>query len=206
MTTVDGNIESLSRAILGEAQAEIEGIRDKAREQAEAIRAHSKSAADREKNEILEKARQEARRLKEQVVATAELKARASELQHREEILSAVFGTAASLLGDATKQPEYADVVSRLMREGIDQLRSKSVVIRLDAASRAALQKGALEKIAGDLGLEATFGDPLDGKTGVAVQTPDGRLQFDNTLQSRLERMRAVLRADVYRILVGDLK
>ena len=37
MTTVDGNIETLSRAILGEAQAEIEELKGRSQSRADAI-------------------------------------------------------------------------------------------------------------------------------------------------------------------------
>jgi len=38
----------------------------------------------------------------------------------------------------------------------------------------------------------------------VIVQTPDGHLNFDNTLETRLARMQNPLRADVFRLLTGE--
>ena len=54
MTTVEGNIETLSRAILGEAQAEIEDVRSRSQSQAEAILQRARDGADQQKAEILE--------------------------------------------------------------------------------------------------------------------------------------------------------
>jgi vacuolar-type H+-ATPase subunit E/Vma4 len=44
----------------------------------------------------------------------------------------------------------------------------------------------------------------LPRPVGVIVQSGDGRLRYDNTLQARLNRMRGTLRAPAFRVLMGE--
>jgi vacuolar-type H+-ATPase subunit E/Vma4 len=205
-TTLDGNVEILSRAILAEAEAEIEGVRSASQSQAEGILDRSRVRAEQERSAILEKARQEARRLKGQATATAQLKARKEELEHREELLRRVFDAAEQRLREIGASKDMADVVPRLLQEALGQLRTSPAVVRADPRSRALLTKSVLDRIARESAVELVLGEPLaDEGTGVIVQSPDGRLQFDNTLENRLGRMRAALRAEVYRVLTGEV-
>ncbi len=203
MTTVDGNIESLSRAILGEAQSEIEDLKSDLQARADTILARARAEAEQLRAEILEKARQEARRMKDQAAATAHLKARTLELEHREQLLKRVFDAAAERLGGVPTRKDFDAVVLRLLREALDQLRSGSAIIRADRASQAVLTKAALDLISREAGVDVKLGEVLEHGTGVWVQTADGRLQFDNTLENRLARMQTTLRSEVYRLLTG---
>jgi vacuolar-type H+-ATPase subunit E/Vma4 len=47
-------------------------------------------------------------------------------------------------------------------------------------------------------------GPVFDQGIGVIVETMDGHLQFDNTLETRLSRMQNSLRARVYELLTGE--
>jgi vacuolar-type H+-ATPase subunit E/Vma4 len=52
-----------------------------------------------------------------------------------------------------------------------------------------------------DLGLDAEIRTAEDIRGGVRVSTPDRRFSVENTLLSRIERVRAVLATDVAQLL-----
>jgi vacuolar-type H+-ATPase subunit E/Vma4 len=54
------------------------------------------------------------------------------------------------------------------------------------------------------LKVKLTIKGELKQGTGVIVQTEDGRLQYDNTLETRLSRLKNALRSPVYHILMGE--
>ena len=87
MNTGAQEIEMLARAILTEARDEADQIKADAKEKADAIRRRAQEQAEAERKAILDRARQEAERLRGQAVATAQLKARSSQLTHREQLL-----------------------------------------------------------------------------------------------------------------------
>jgi V/A-type H+-transporting ATPase subunit E len=204
MKSVEESIEALSRAMLSEAKAEAEVIKADAQAKAEAIRQQAQTQAAAERSDILDRARQDADRLHGQVIATTQMKARTTELEHREKLLQDVFATALNQLKSVEQWTDYGDTVQKLVREAVMQLGSSKVKIRADENTRKFLTDSVLASLSQELKMQLTLGDSLDNGTGVVVETVDGHLQFDNTLETRLARLQNALRSPVYRILIGE--
>lgn len=204
MRSVDENIEALSRAMLSEAQAEANQNLVEARAKADSILHSAQQQAARVREGILERARVEAERIHSQVLATAQMKARTVELEHREKLLVQILQTACDQLPSVQKWTEYQSIAANLVYEAATQLRSKDLIIRADQHTQSLLTGQVLEDLSKKLDLKLTLGTPLEKGTGVVVETADGHLQFDNTLETRLDRLRNTLRSPIYRILVGE--
>jgi len=205
MKSVEENIEALSRAMLSEAKAEAELIKTDAQAKADAIRQKAQAQTAGERSEILDRARQEAERLRGQVVATTQMKARTLELDHREKLLQSVFTSALQELHSVEQWNNYQEIALSLVREALLQLNSNKMKIRVDEYTKKFLTDQVLEEISKELKVHVSFGKPLDLQgTGVIVETDDGHLQFDNTLETRLTRLQNTLRSPVYRILIGE--
>jgi V/A-type H+-transporting ATPase subunit E len=198
------NIEPLTRAILKEAEVDARQIREEAKKRADEIRRRGQEEAEKVRREILEKARQDADRLSSQSLASAQLKARTMQLEHRETLLDRVFEAAKEKLADVQKRPDYEQLAAQLLREPLVQMRVNKAEIRADKATQSLLEKKALKEISSELNGEFTMGDPLEEGTGVVVDVGEGRMHFDNTLETRLQRLQGSLRASVYKILMGE--
>jgi V/A-type H+/Na+-transporting ATPase subunit E len=204
MNTEAQDIEMLARAILTEARDEAEQIKAEAKEKAEAIRKRAVEQAEQERKAILERAREDAERLRGQAVATAQLKARSLQLTHREQLLDRVFKSVREKLSDIQKRPDYDQIATLLLREALVQLRVNKAEIRADKITRNILEKGVLDQISRELNGQFTIaGTPEEG-TGVVVDAADGKLHYDNTLETRLHRLEASLRSAVYKVLIGE--
>jgi len=206
MNTGDGDVELLSRAILNEAEAESQELQADAQSKANAIRQRAQAEAERDRRSIMEQAEREAERLRGQAIATAQLKARSGELQQREKLLDRVFEAAEQRLQSVPQQADYGRITEQLVREGITRLNAPEIEILADATTRKLLTESVVEKIAQDMHVRLTLGQPLDHGVGIVLQTPKGHLQFDNTLETRLARLRSTLRAAVHGILTGESK
>ncbi len=198
------DIEILSRAILKEANVDAEQIREGAKAKADAILQRAKEEAEKERKQILDQARQEAERLRSQVVANAQLKARTMELEHREKLLDRVFEAARQKLPAVQKRADYNKLAAQLLREALVQLKATKARIQVDDATRKTLANGTLEELSRELNAEIELGDPLEEGSGVVVDTADGHLHFDNTLETRLRRLQSSLRSAVYHVLMGE--
>lgn len=201
---VQENMDSLSRAIMAEARDDAEHLLTDARARAETIRKQAQEQADQVKKEILDRAKQEADQVRSQNVATTQLKARTSQLEQREKLLDQVFSTAMEDLPSVLKWTDYPEIAQNLLREAILQLRANQVVVRADQATQAVLTQAALQSLEQELNVKISMGEPLAQGTGVMVETNNSRLQFDNTLETRLRRMQNSLRLPVYHILMGE--
>jgi vacuolar-type H+-ATPase subunit E/Vma4 len=198
------DIEMLERAILTEARENADQIKAEAKEKVEAIRKRGQERAEAESKAILERAQQDAERLRSQAVATAQLQARSLELARREQLLDRVFKAAKEKLPELQKQPDYNQIAAMLLREALSQLNVKKAEIRADEITQKSLKIGALDEISRELNGEFAITGTLEEGTGVVVDAAEGKLHYDNTLETRLRRLQGDLRSSVYRVLTGE--
>ena len=204
MNTEAQGIEMLSRAILTEARDDAQQIKAEAKEKAEAIRKRAQEQAEQERKAILDRAREDAERLRGQAVATAQLKARSLQLTNREQLLDQVFKTVRERLSDIQKRPDYDQIAALLLREALVQLRVNKAQISADKTTQAILEKGALGEISKELNGQFTSVGALEEGMGIIVDAADGKLHYDNTLETRLDRLEGSLRSAVYKVLIGE--
>ena len=204
MKTEAQDIEMLERAILTEVRDEAEQIKTEAKEKVEVVRKRAQEHAEEERRAILDRAREDAERLRSQAVATAQLKARSLELAHREQLLERVFKAVRERLPDVQKRPDYDQIAAMLLREALSQLKVNKAEVRADEASQKSLNKGALAEISRELNGEFAMAGALEEGRGVVVDAADGKLHYDNTLETRLRRLQGTLRSSVYKLLIGE--
>lgn len=198
------NIEPLSRAILKEAEGDAQQMRDEAKTKADAIRQRAQEEAQNVRREILDKAQQEAERLRSQSLSGAQLKARTMQLEAREQLLDRVFEAARAKLADVQKRPDYDQLAAMLLREALTQLRVNKAEIHADKETRKLLEKKAIKELSSELKGEFSVADDLEEGRGVVVDAGEGRLHYDNTLETRLERLQGTLRSSVHKMLMGE--
>jgi vacuolar-type H+-ATPase subunit E/Vma4 len=198
------NIEGLSRIVLGDAQAEAEQVKVDAQAKADEIRRRAQEQAQSESKVILEHARLEAERLRGQVVASAQLKARTLQLEHREKLLDKVFEAARGRLASVQNRSDYEQVAAQLLREALIQLKADHAEVRTDGVTAKTLKTHTLEEISKELNAHLSLGKTLESGLGVVVDASDGRLHYDNTLETRLNRLQNALRSSVYHVLMGE--
>jgi len=198
------DIEMLERAIMVEAREESEQMQAEAKEKADAIQKRAQEQAASERKAILDRANQDVERLRSQAMATAQLKARSAQLEYREKILDDVFEAVKAKLDGIKNRPDYDDVAALLLREALTQLGVGKAEVKADETTKKSLSKGALDKVAKDLKGEFQLGDTLEDGVGVVVDAAEGKLHFDNTLETRLGRLQNALRSSVYKVLMGE--
>ena len=113
MNTQTEDIDRLARAILAEAREESDEIRAKAREKVDAIKRRAQEEAASVRKAIVERASQDAERLRGQGVATAQLQARSKQLGSREKLLQRVFSEVHKQLDAITKRPDTHERLER---------------------------------------------------------------------------------------------
>jgi vacuolar-type H+-ATPase subunit E/Vma4 len=137
-------------------------------------------------------------------MATAQLKARSSQLEHREKLLDGVFTEVKKQLDGVTKRPDYDAIAALLLREALTELRVNKAEITADEVTQKALKKGALDEIAKELNGEFSLAGALEEGNGIVVDAAGGKIHYDNTLETRLSRLQSALRSSVYKMLMGE--
>ena len=204
MKTETQDIEMLERAIMVEANEEAAQLLAEAKEKADAIRKRAQAEAEAERKLILDRAKQDADRLRSQASATAQLKSRSAQLDEREKLLDSVFEEVKKQLDAIKKRPDYDAIATLLLREALTQLTVNKAEIKADELTQNALKKGALDEISKELKGEFTLSGALEEGTGVVVDAADGKIHYDNTLETRLSRLQSALRSSVHKVLMGE--
>ncbi len=204
MGPVEGNMETLYQAVMSEARSEADQVLSEARAKAEAIKQNAQVQAEADRKGILERAALDAERTRRQAAATAQIRARSIELESREKVLNKVFETARQQLTSVQQWSDYEQTALLLLREALSRLGDNRAQIHADKITRQYLTAGVLEKMSKELNMELHLKEPLEQGTGVIVETEDGRRRYDNTLETRLNRMQDSLRSPVYHLLMGE--
>jgi len=125
-------------------------------------------------------------------------------LEEREKLLDSVFEEVKKQLDAIKKRPDYDAIATLLLREALTQLKVNKAEIKADELTQKALKKGALDEISKELKGEFTLSGALEEGTGVVVDAADGKIHYDNTLETRLSRLQSALRSSVYKVLMGE--
>jgi V/A-type H+-transporting ATPase subunit E len=202
-STLQG-VEALRQAILAQARGQAQDLLREAQREVEGLRQRAEEDAELIRREILETARLETSMDKQRRIAAARLEIHRHLLARREKHIADVFDTALKQLQELRHTKAYRNALRRLTAEAAAALAGGELRVSANREDLALLDDVFLEQISQGLKPKTTLtrGEILreiDG--GVIVETPDGRIRYDNTFSGRLERMRGDLRTEVYRIL-----
>lgn len=204
MSPQEDDIRVLERAILQEASGEAQRIAADARARVSSLREEAQARLEADRAAIIARANAEADSLLAQTVAEVRLTAQSLQLGRREQLLDQAFSSARARLAEVAQRPGYVEIAVFLLREAAKHLESDEMIVKADSVTAQYLDEASLESLGHDLGIRLMMGEPLADGTGIVLETPDGHRRFDNSLETRLDRMHDRLRAPVFHILMGE--
>ena len=196
--------DKIVSSIMSEAQGKADIIMQEANAEIATINADAEKTAQSEKNKILENGKKQSDMRYQQIISEAKMNARRAELGAKEEVIEAAFDKATEDLKDiaSSGSEEYDDSLSKIIKEAVDELGSNDLIIQLNEADT--------NKFKSQLDSSSTFqiddikfqlGEPIDTIGGAIVKTRNGDIEVNNTIESRLERFKSVLRSEVANVL-----
>ncbi len=196
--------DKIVSSIMSEAQGKADIIMQDANAEIATINADAEKTAESEKNKILENGKKQSDMRYQQIISEAKMNARRAELGAKEEVIEAAFDKATDDLKDiaSSGSEEYDDSLTKIIKEAVDEIGSKDLIIQLNEADT--------NKFKSQLDSSSTFqiddvkfqlGEPIDTIGGAIVKTKNGDIEVNNTIESRLERFKSVLRSEVADVL-----
>ncbi|HET6948630.1 MAG TPA: V-type ATP synthase subunit E [bacterium] len=174
--------------VLAEARAKAEQIGTEARRAAQEQREAARARVDSERKAALARAS-----------SAAQVRAAALVLQAKDRAISEVFSRAEAKLARLQQdKTRYAGVLRALIREASAGL-SGRIVVEVHPDDRDLARQAVSE-----LGLDAEAATADDLRGGARVVTADRRFVVENTLASRIERVKPVLTSEVAALLWGQ--
>lgn len=199
MTMDQNSTEVLREEILAAAQREGEEIVSRARQDADVFLTSAVGEADRIRQERLDQARAEATRQSELILATVTVETGRLRAARVEALLESVYEEACQRLV-AREGFEYLETVIGLASHAISQMAGDGFVVKLSEADQTILGDGLAEEIAHRVGRPVSITisyEPSITESGVIVEDTEARQVWDNRLVKRLERLWPELRRQV---------
>lgn len=194
-------VGELEQALLERADRLAAEYRERGRHSAERIVAEAQDRLHlREEKEVLA-AKAESERLFDRRVQAADIRLQGELDRLRWTLVNAALdglnGELAALVRDEAR---YREVLTALIRQGVEALASGEVVAQFNAEDRRRLAGNWTGWVADIAGADCRI--TLDEATlsctgGVLLRTPDNRVRVDNTFEGRRERLSEALHEEV---------
>jgi vacuolar-type H+-ATPase subunit E/Vma4 len=186
------DVRQLLSAIKAMAEAEKTEIRAKAEKEIVKINERTEAQVMQFRDEALAKLEDQLRRESECIMGRTELEIRDRLIHMKNEALGDVFKFANEKITALEDTRKYKKVFKRLVKEAFDSINCEDVRLRISKADQS-----LWESLKGDF--PASISVMLyDGPKGtVVVETDDGSQSVDNSIETRLDMARGVLRRDL---------
>jgi V/A-type H+-transporting ATPase subunit E len=189
-------LERTITKVLLQAEGDMITQINSAHEQAASKLQSSRSAVEADYNRIIDGAKKQAENLKRQIVGSSRLSARNKQLVLIEDAVGVAFGKAIGKLESVRSSEKYASMMKRLLKDGLDAVGSEAIV-ECNDKDRAAVNKLASEMERSHNVKIKVSEKAIDCLGGLRVRSKDGSMVYDNTLDSRIERLKPLIKKDI---------
>ncbi|HZC88877.1 MAG TPA: V-type ATP synthase subunit E family protein [Nitrososphaera sp.] len=165
----------------------------------------SRGKLEAERTKIIVSAKKQAENLKRQIIGSSRLAARNQELVLIENAVNDAFEEARKKLASASNKDSYKTLMGSIIQESISSVGSNEVVIECNKNDAELVKKILLEQQGRNPKVKARLSDQyIDVLGGIRVKSADGTMTYDNTIDSRIERLKPLIRKNISQMLRGD--
>ena len=192
------------------ADAQVELILQQARKDAAEIRGEAEKKAQAKKLSILAKGQQQAEREQQRVLADAKMQVKREIFDVKEDLIKKAFGDAEERLKKMAGTSEYEGTLKKLIVESGVVVGGGPLEVLVRKQDKALFSgeilAGLAEEISKASGKDTSLDlseDVITAIGGAIVRSKSGKIEADNTIESRMNRIRNELRFNVAEILFG---
>ena len=203
MSVKDG-LSAIANEVLGDVQKEAEAIILSSQNQAKETLKAAKQQADENYKTVISQATAKAEGEKRKIASVTEVEMRNRLLQSKEELVDIAFNKALAKVKEFAATEEYHRYLLKLIEEAAKRIGQKKLALQVNAKDKAWLTQDTLSRLSKKLNCELTLLDRTDDYIGgFKIQTVDGKITYDSTLDNRLRELKPVLRVEVAKVLFG---
>jgi vacuolar-type H+-ATPase subunit E/Vma4 len=202
LTRIKDGLSAIAAEVLEDVRKEAEALILEAQAEAKESLIIAKKEADETYSVEMVQATAKAEAEKRKIESLTEVEVRIHMLQTKETLVDAAFEKAFSKLNDFTKTEEYHRYLLRFIHEAVKKVGSKNLIVHVNSADKAWLKQNSLSDLSKELYVDLQLaGEAENCIGGCKIQTLDGKLVYDNTLENRLRQLKSELRLEAARIL-----
>ena len=190
--TSDSKLESTIDKILNQTEIENLSSLKKSFEESLAILTKSQSSLEEDYDRIIDEGKKEAEKIEKQLIGSSDLESRNKQILLVEDSIKKVFEKAIEKISSSIHNDNYPKLMESLLEESINALGTSDVIISTNSKDKEVV-KELLSKFSG----AKLSTDSIDCLGGVEVKSKDGSMMFTNTIDSKIDRMKPLIRKDI---------
>lgn len=195
-------LEQTISKVLSQKEADLIKQLDLAYQESIANLESSRAKLQSEYTRIVEGAKKQAENLRRQIVGSSRLAARNKQLVLIETAVNEAFEKAKTTLRSSNKQQDYKVLITKMLQESISAIGTDEVIIQCNRDDFDLVKK-AVASLSNN-NVRMTLSDqPIDVIGGTRIKSIDGSTIYDNTLDSRIERFKPLIRKNIVQMLRG---
>ena len=204
MNRVSELLDKLHNRILSDAKLKADETIREAQAKADQIIAEARRRAQREADELLAKAKLEAEAVRRNILSSKVRANRLRILDEKNRIVQEVLGAVEEKLSNIAKSSRFGETAQRFVAEAVKAVDSDQPVVRLGFKGSSKQNLDNVSKVL-PKGSKLVFEeDPVDGLGGVVASDAEGRVTFNNSFRSRLERLDSQLLTLIASTIFGE--
>lgn len=202
-------LERMIDKVLDQKEAELISQIDSAYRESLDNLESSRSKLEAERTRIVEAARKQAENLKRQIIGSARLASRNQELLTIENAVNKAFEEAKKKLqASSGTDSSYKDLLKQMVEESISAVGgSNNTVIIESNKNDAEIVRKAVSELRDTGKMQQQKAEVSDQRIavlgGIRIKSSDGTMTYDNTLDSRIERLKPLIRKNIAQMLRG---
>lgn len=198
------NIDKITEKIAAGSRAEGDEILKEAKSKADEIIDEAKKKAEALRAEMVDRGERDAERERQRIIANAKLQSRKSRLAAREEVIKEAFKRAEDRLKELGSGNQYSSVLAALIKEAQAVVGGDIEVLARESDLKV-LTTEYLKKLSADTNSRIELSSStIDTIGGAIVRAKDGKVEVNNTIEMRMERMVGDLRPKVASALFAE--
>lgn len=199
---IKDGLSAIANEVLGDVQKEAEAIILSAENQSKETLKAEKEQAMQNYLTLINQATAKAEDERRKIASVTEVEMRNRLLQTKEGLVETAFDKALVKLKNFVTTEEYHSYLQNLIKEVAKSMGNKNLVVQVNAKDKVWLTQDMLDRLSKKQYFELTLSEQTeDFIGGCKIQTLDGKITNDNTIDNRLKELKPTLRVEVARIL-----
>lgn len=205
MSTKTG-VSAIANEVIGDVQKEAEATILAAENQAKETLRIAKEQADQTYRTILAEAKEKAEVEKHKIASVTDVDIRNRLLKTKEELVDEAFQKALLKLKTFVETEEYRRYLVKSIEEIAKKMDQKGLVIEVNSKDKGWLTLDMLKRASKKLHVEFQISEQTEDYIGgCKIQSQDGKVVFDGTLDNRLAELKPELRAEIAKQLFKEV-
>jgi len=191
--------EDLIRSMEVNAEKRINEILNKAGQEAEEITRTAKAEAETIKSSYLENAQKSVEIERNQLIYKVKAETKMRVIKEKDAAIQRAFDEAKKSLSDFRDRGTYKEYFKEMIREAVGELQGEKVRFHIDERD-----ENLCKQILAELNENSEIITDLTSAGGLIVSTRDEKVVVFNTIESRLNNARELLKREIFSTLYGD--